>query len=147
MLRRRDLRGTQPTLVGKRVLAVDDNDTNRRILAAYLDTWGMSVRMTGSPREALAWVEAGEAFDAGILDMHMPEMDGVTLVRAIRELLVARTTTAATNPMSARPLTPASAGFRRAHRHVRSAALERRARIGLSAKNRCRSSAICSAEA
>jgi signal transduction histidine kinase/DNA-binding response OmpR family regulator len=85
VLRRRDLRGTQPTLVGKRVLAVDDNDTNRRILAAYLDTWGMSVRMTGSPREALAWVEAGEAFDAGILDMHMPEMDGVALARAIRE--------------------------------------------------------------
>jgi len=85
VLRRRDFRGTQPTLVGKRVLAVDDNDTNRRILAAYLDTWGMSVRITGSPREALAWVEAGEAFDAGILDMHMPEMDGVALARAIRE--------------------------------------------------------------
>src|SRR5262245_55207677 len=85
VLRRRDLRGTQPTLVGKRMLAVDDNDTNRRILAAYLDTWGMAVRMTGSPREALAWVEAGESFDAGILDMHMPEMDGVALARAIRE--------------------------------------------------------------
>jgi signal transduction histidine kinase/CheY-like chemotaxis protein/HPt (histidine-containing phosphotransfer) domain-containing protein/HAMP domain-containing protein len=85
VLRRRDLRGAQPTLVGKRVLAVDDNDTNRRILAAYLATWGMAVRMTGSPREALAWVEAGEPFDAGILDMHMPEMDGVALARAIRE--------------------------------------------------------------
>jgi len=85
VLRRRELRGTQPTLVGKRVLAVDDNDTNRRILAAYLGTWGMVVRMTGSPREALAWVDAGESFDAGILDMHMPEMDGVALARAIRE--------------------------------------------------------------
>jgi signal transduction histidine kinase/CheY-like chemotaxis protein/HPt (histidine-containing phosphotransfer) domain-containing protein len=85
VLRRRDLRGAQPTLVGKRMLAVDDNDTNRRILAAYLDTWGMAVRMTGSPREALAWIEAGEPFDAGILDMHMPEMDGVALARAIRE--------------------------------------------------------------
>ncbi len=82
---RRELRGTQPTLDGKRVLAVDDNETNRRILGAYLDTWGMAVRMTGSPREALAWVQAGEAFDVGILDMHMPEMDGVALARAIRE--------------------------------------------------------------
>jgi CheY-like chemotaxis protein/HPt (histidine-containing phosphotransfer) domain-containing protein len=41
--------------------------------------------MTGSPREALAWIEAGEPFDVGILDMHMPEMDGVALARAIRE--------------------------------------------------------------
>src|SRR5262249_57496101 len=85
VLGRRDLRGAQPTLVGKRVLSVDDNDTNRRILGAYLATWGMAVRMTGSPREALAWIEAGEPFDAGILDMHMPEMDGVALARAIRE--------------------------------------------------------------
>jgi signal transduction histidine kinase/DNA-binding response OmpR family regulator len=82
---RRELRGTQPTLDGKTVLVVDDNETNRRILAAYLDSWGMAVRMTGSPREALAWIQAGEAFDVGILDMHMPELDGVTLARAIRE--------------------------------------------------------------
>ncbi|HET9488988.1 MAG TPA: response regulator, partial [Methylomirabilota bacterium] len=82
---RRELRGTQPSLDGKRVLVVDDNETNRRILAAYLDTWGMAVRMTGSPREALAWIQAGEPFDAGILDMHMPELDGVALARAIRE--------------------------------------------------------------
>jgi GAF domain-containing protein/DNA-binding response OmpR family regulator/HPt (histidine-containing phosphotransfer) domain-containing protein/HAMP domain-containing protein len=82
---RRELRGTQPTLDGKQVLVVDDNETNRRILAAYLDTWGMAVRMTGSPREGLAWVQAGEPFDVGILDMHMPEMDGVALARAIRE--------------------------------------------------------------
>jgi CheY-like chemotaxis protein/HPt (histidine-containing phosphotransfer) domain-containing protein len=82
---RRELRGTQPTLDGKRVLVVDDNETNRRILGAYLDSWGMAVRMTGSPREALARIEAGESFDVGILDMHMPEMDGVALARAIRE--------------------------------------------------------------
>jgi CheY-like chemotaxis protein/HPt (histidine-containing phosphotransfer) domain-containing protein len=45
----------------------------------------MVVRMTGSPREALAWVQDGEPFDVGILDMHMPEMDGIMLARAIRE--------------------------------------------------------------
>ncbi len=82
---RRELRGTQPTLNGKCVLVVDDNETNRRILAAYLDAWGMAVRMTGSPREALAWIQAGEPFAVGILDMHMPEMDGVALAQAIRE--------------------------------------------------------------
>jgi signal transduction histidine kinase/DNA-binding response OmpR family regulator len=82
---RRQLRGAQPTLVGKRVLVVDDNETNRRIVGAYLQSWGMAVRMTGAPREALAWVEGGETFDVGVLDMHMPELDGVGLARAIRQ--------------------------------------------------------------
>jgi PAS domain S-box-containing protein len=82
---RRDLTGVQPSLHGKRVLVVDDNATNRRILVAHLDAWGMAARATGSPGEALGWIQAGERFDVGVLDMHMPEMDGVALARAIRE--------------------------------------------------------------
>jgi PAS domain S-box-containing protein len=82
---RRDLTGVQPSLRGKRVLVVDDNATNRRILTSHLDVWGMSARATAFPGEALAWIRAGEGFDVGILDMHMPEMDGVALARAIRE--------------------------------------------------------------
>ena len=82
---RRDLSGVQPSLRGKRVLVVDDNATNRRILSSHLDAWGMRPRASGSPLEALGWIQADERFDVGILDMHMPEMDGVTLARAIRE--------------------------------------------------------------
>ena len=82
---RRDLSGVQPSLRGKRVLVVDDNATNRRILTVHLDAWGMLARATGSPAEALAWIRADERFDVGILDMHMPEMDGVALAHAIRE--------------------------------------------------------------
>jgi PAS domain S-box-containing protein len=82
---RRDLTGVQPILRGKRALVVDDNATNRRILTAHLDAWGMRSQATGSPAEALGWVRDGERFDVGILDMHMPEMDGVALARAIRE--------------------------------------------------------------
>ena len=82
---RRDLSGVQPSLRGKRVLVVDDNATNRRILASHLEAWGMLARATESPIEALGWVRDGERFDVGILDMHMPEMDGVTLAQAIRE--------------------------------------------------------------
>ena len=63
---------------------VDDNATNRRILATHLDAWGMQARPPASPVEALGWIQADERFDIGILDMHMPEMDGVTLARAIR---------------------------------------------------------------
>ena len=82
---RRDLSGTQPTLRGKRVFVVDDNETNRRIVTAQLAAWGVLERTTGSPREALDWIRAGEPFDIGILDMHMPGIDGVELARAIRE--------------------------------------------------------------
>ena len=53
---RRDLSGIQPSLRGKRVLVVDDNATNRRIVTSHLDAWGMPSRATASPREALAWV-------------------------------------------------------------------------------------------
>jgi PAS domain S-box-containing protein len=82
----RDLSGVQPTLRGKRVLVVDDNATNRRIVTVHLDTWGIPSRATESPLEALEWLRAGEHFDIAILDMHMPEMDGVSLARALRPL-------------------------------------------------------------
>ena len=81
----RDLSGVQPSLRGKRVLVVDDNATNRRIVTAHLDIWGMASRASESPLEALEWVRTGERFDLAILDMHMPEMDGVALARAIRQ--------------------------------------------------------------
>ncbi len=91
VLIRRDLSGVQPSLRGKRVLVVDDNETNRRILTSHLGGWGMEARATGSPREALTWMEGGERFDVGILDMHMPEMDGVALARAIRDRVAGTT--------------------------------------------------------
>ena len=83
---RRDLSGVQPSLRDKRVLVVDDNATNRRIVIAHLDNWGMPSRASESPLEALGWIRAGERFDVAILDMHMPEMDGVALAHAIRQL-------------------------------------------------------------
>jgi CheY-like chemotaxis protein len=70
---------------GRRLLIVDDNATNRRILATLALNWGMEARAAQSGSEALAWIEAGEEFDIGILDMQMPEMDGVMLARKIRE--------------------------------------------------------------
>jgi CheY-like chemotaxis protein len=83
--RQRDFVGIQPELKGRRVLVVDDNATNRRVLTLQTAKWGMSPRATESPGEALRWLEDGERFDLAILDMHMPEMDGLTLARQIRE--------------------------------------------------------------
>jgi GAF domain-containing protein/DNA-binding response OmpR family regulator len=81
---RREFIGTQPELQGRRVLVVDDNATNRRVLNLQMGKWGMVPRDTESPVEALRWVEDGERFDLAILDMHMPEMDGVQLAQRIR---------------------------------------------------------------
>jgi len=78
------LRGEQPQLLGKRVLIVDDNATNRRILVLQTRAWGMLPRDTGSAHEALAWVRRGDPFDVGILDLHMDEMNGTTLAAEIR---------------------------------------------------------------
>jgi CheY-like chemotaxis protein len=82
---RRDLHGVQPALNGKRVLIVDDNATNRRILCLQLQAWGMQPCDTETPTEALQWIKRGDPFDLAILDMHMPGMDGVTLAGRIRK--------------------------------------------------------------
>jgi CheY-like chemotaxis protein len=46
----------------------------------------MQAQATGSPLEALEWVKQGTRFDLGILDLHMPEMDGIELATEIRRL-------------------------------------------------------------
>jgi len=73
-------------LAGRRALIVDDNATNRRILAAQLARWEISVRDTASPREALAWLNGGEKFDLGLLDLFMPDIDGIALAEQIRAI-------------------------------------------------------------
>ena len=75
--------GEQPALKGKRILVVDDNATNRRILALQTAKWGLVAQHTGSPDEALALLQHSP-FDLAIIDMHMPGMDGGTLAGRIR---------------------------------------------------------------
>ena len=90
----RELNGVQPALNGKRVLIVDDNATNRRILMLQTEKWGMAPRETASPVEALRLIKSGAAFDLAILDLQMPDMDGVTLAREVRKLKSARASAA-----------------------------------------------------
>jgi len=80
------LEPVQPQLSGKRVLIVDDNATNRLILTRQAESWGMLPVASESPLAALALIQAGEPFDLAVLDMQMPEMDGLQLAGQIRRL-------------------------------------------------------------
>jgi PAS domain S-box-containing protein len=71
-------------LGGKRVLIVDDHATNREIVSRQVRPWGMRPMGVEHPSEALALIEAGDQFDVVILDMQMPEMDGLALAREIK---------------------------------------------------------------
>jgi GAF domain-containing protein/CheY-like chemotaxis protein len=71
---------------GCRALVVDDNATNRRILTTFLERWGVEASATASPLEALAWARAGQAFDIAILDLLMPDRDGIELAGDLNDL-------------------------------------------------------------
>ena len=81
-----ELKGSQPQLAGVRLLIVDDNPTNRRILTLQSRKWGMLPRDVDSGNKALDLLRQNEPFDLAVLDMQMPEMDGVTLAGEIRKL-------------------------------------------------------------
>jgi PAS domain S-box-containing protein len=80
------LQANQPYLEGKRILLVDDNAANRQLLTLQTQSWGMIPVACASGEEALAQVRAGATFDVAILDMQMPEMDGVTLAKQLQGL-------------------------------------------------------------
>jgi CheY-like chemotaxis protein len=73
-----------PQLAGKRILVVDDNATNREIVTRHARSWGMEPVAFEHPAEAVASIERGEHFDVAVLDMMMPDMDGISLAGEIR---------------------------------------------------------------
>ncbi|ACB36365.1 multi-sensor hybrid histidine kinase [Leptothrix cholodnii SP-6] len=73
-----------PALVGKRLLIVDDNLTNRRILTRMAMLWGMLPSTLPSALEALDRIRHGERYDAAVLDMSLPGIDGLELAVEIR---------------------------------------------------------------
>ena len=72
-------------LTGRRVLVVDDNSTNLRILTAQLERLGLAVTSTDSALQARDLATAAMAdFAAVLTDLRMPDLDGVELASAIR---------------------------------------------------------------
>ena len=80
--------GPLPALAGRRILIVDDNATNRRILDHQVASWGMVPAVAAGGAEALTLLKAasrsGARFDLVILDLQMPGMDGLQLAAAIK---------------------------------------------------------------
>ncbi len=75
-------------LRGRRVLVIDDNQTNRRILWEMLSNWGMEAVLAKGGDEGLRALgtarEKKIPFDLLLLDAHMPEMDGFSVAEQIR---------------------------------------------------------------
>jgi two-component system, sensor histidine kinase and response regulator len=71
-----------------RVLVVDDNATNRQILRHQIFSWNMQKGSAAGGHQALKLlreaVDSGQPYDVALLDMQMPEMDGMALARAIK---------------------------------------------------------------
>ena len=79
------LQRIQADLNGKRVLVVDDNETSRRILTVQTEGWGMEPTATADPLDALHRIRRGDAFDVALIDYQMAGMDGIALMKQIRQ--------------------------------------------------------------
>jgi signal transduction histidine kinase/CheY-like chemotaxis protein len=75
-------------LIGKRVLIVDDSESNLQIISAECRQWGMIPSPVGSPAAALESLKKGDPYDLAIYDMQMPGKDGVQLASETRELRI-----------------------------------------------------------
>ncbi len=73
-------------LAGRRVLILEDNATSQRILATWLDKFGMRGVSVTTAAEAVALLERDRHFDAAILDFQLPEVDGLSVAESIRTL-------------------------------------------------------------
>ena len=77
------------TLPGTRALIVDDNETTRRILAEMLCSWDLVPTTMARARDAIELLEQRSRTEAPfqllIADVHMPDVDGFTLVETMRE--------------------------------------------------------------
>ena len=77
--------GAPVLLQKKRLLIVDDNRTNREILVRQSQAWGMYPVAVESGPAALDLLAEDNRFDLAILDMQMPDMDGLDLARALHD--------------------------------------------------------------
>jgi CheY-like chemotaxis protein len=73
-------------LMGRRVLIVEENETTRKMLRQYCNSWGMTALDTTSPSRAMELVRGGQQFDVALIDYTSSTMDGAKLASEIRAL-------------------------------------------------------------
>jgi two-component system sensor histidine kinase/response regulator len=78
-------RADQTTFAGLRVLVAEDNVVNQRVASRMLERSGCVVTLAGDGREAVAHAARG-SFDLVLMDLQMPELDGLAAFHQIREL-------------------------------------------------------------
>ncbi|OQX79602.1 MAG: hypothetical protein B6D64_04565 [Bacteroidetes bacterium 4484_276] len=72
-------------MIDKKVLIVDDNKTNRKILRLQCEEQGMKVVTAASAKDAIEVLKQNQKFDVGILDYQMPDVDGISLGETIKK--------------------------------------------------------------
>ncbi len=70
-------------LIGVRILVAEDNLINQQVVREFLNLSGIIVEIANNGKEAIALLDNG-AFDAVLMDIHMPEMDGFAATKLIR---------------------------------------------------------------
>jgi CheY-like chemotaxis protein len=81
-----NLHSSNELLAGKKALIVDDDMRNIFALATVLDEQGMEIVSANNGREAIRLVESDPDIDIVLMDIMMPEMDGITTMQEIRKL-------------------------------------------------------------
>ena len=70
---------------GRRVLVVEDNDMNMQLVEYLLEEGGVDIVKATSGEEALSITRSAAPFDLILMDIHLPGMDGLSVVRAMKE--------------------------------------------------------------
>ena len=76
--------GEDAALAGVRVLLAEDHPTNQKVVQLILEAAGVELTVVGDGREALSAMNGG-GFDLVLMDMQMPDMDGLSATRLLRE--------------------------------------------------------------